>query len=218
MSIVNKVKSLGARAVMAEGDVRALLEKDHDEARELAHRMCEASGAARRTALLARLKPALTAHSRAEERAVYNALLQVRQAEPPRTLAQEGYVEHGLVDQLLAKLAASDAGTEVWLAHAKVLRELLEHHIEEEQSDIFAELGNYFSREELAELGVRFQREKLAILRGTASLQQRTAPARSRAKPAKPAATRARKSTARRAGGAKARTPPTARKRARAKR
>src|SRR4051812_16790949 len=103
MSIVNKVKSLGARAVMGDADVRALLEKDHDEARMLAQQMCDASGM-RRKALLARLTPVLIAHSRAEERAVYDALLQVRKAQESHTLAQEGYVEHSLVDELLGKL------------------------------------------------------------------------------------------------------------------
>ena len=210
MSIVNKVKSLGARAVMGDTDVRALLEKDHDEARALAQQMCDASGM-RRMALLGRLKPILTAHSRAEERAVYAALLQVRGAEPPHTLAQEGYVEHGLVDELLAKLAALDPASDVWLAHAKVLKELLEHHIDEEQTDTFAELGNYFSRDELVAMGERFQREKAAILDGAQSPRQRSVaarvPAARKATPRKaPAAKRAKRSDTRRASGAKTRS------------
>jgi hypothetical protein len=219
MSIVNKVKSLGARAMMADADVRALLENDHDEARELAQQMCEASGQ-RRLALLGRLKPILTAHSRAEERAVYTALLQVRKQEPD-TLAEEGFVEHGLVDELLAKLAALEPATDVWLAHAKVLKELLEHHIDEEQTDTFAELGNHFTREELVAMGKRFAREKTAILRGTASTQQRKAPVRApsrAAKSRKTAAASKRAQPARRASSAKTRSRTTARKSARAKR
>jgi hypothetical protein len=221
MSIVNKVKSLGARAVMGDSDVRALLEKDHDEARELAQQMCEASGQ-RRLALLGRLKPILTAHSRAEERAVYSALLQVRQQEAD-TLAEEGFVEHSLVDELLAKLAVLQPATDVWIAHAKVLKELLEHHIDEEQTDTFAELGNHFTREELVAMGQRFVREKNAILRGTASTQQRKAPVRAATRAAKPrktaaASKRAQPARARRASGAKTRSRTTTRKSARAKR
>ena len=214
MSIVNKVKSLGARATMGDADVRALLEKDHDEARALAQQMCDASGM-RRMALLGRLKPILTAHSRAEERAVYDALLQVREDASPRTLAQEGYVEHTLVDELLAKLAALDPATDVWLAHAKVLKELLEHHIDEEQTDTFAELGDYFSRDELAVMGERFQREKAAILGGAQSSRQRSVAARvpvaRAATPRKTTAPkRAKRTSVRRASGAKTRSRPTA--------
>jgi hypothetical protein len=218
MSMVNKVKSLGARAVMGDSDVRALLEKDHDEARELAQQMCEANGQ-RRRALLGRLKPILTAHSRAEERAVYGALLQVRKQEPD-TLAQEGFVEHGLVDELLAKLAALEPANDVWLAHAKVLRELLEHHIDEEQTDTFAELGNHFTREELVAMGERFTREKAAILRGTAATQQRKTPVRAPARAAKSRKTAASKraQSPRRASSAKTRSSATPRKSARAKR
>jgi len=220
MSIVNKVKSLGARTMMGDADVRALLEKDHDEARALAQQMCDATGM-RRMALLGKLKPILTAHSRAEERAVYDQLLQVRQAQSSHTLAEEGSVEHGIVDELLAKLAAMEPATDTWLAHAKVLKELLEHHIDEEQTDTFAELGEHFSREELNAMGERFQREKAAIMRGTGSSRQRSAAVPKKRSAARKVATkRAAASPARRASGAKARAaaPARARKRARTKR
>jgi hypothetical protein len=54
----------------------------------------------------------------------------------------------------------------MWKAKAKVLNELLSHHVDEEQSDIFAELGEYFDSEELAAMGTRFLADKAAILRG----------------------------------------------------
>jgi len=219
MSIANRVKSLGARATMSDDDVRALLEKDHVEAKTLARQMCEA-GTARRAVLLGKLKPILTAHSRAEERAVYDQLLLVREAEEPRTLGNEGYVEHSLVDGLLAKLAVMDAATDAWLAHAKVLKELLEHHIAEEESDVFAELGEYFSREQLAAMGVRFQRDKDAILAGEARAQRSVASRTRRAPPTarKTASKRTEPAkTTRRARGAKTRKV-AARKSARTKR
>ena len=165
MSFVNTVKSLSARATMDSEDVRALLMKDHDEAKDIAKQMHEATTAARRITLLAKLKPALTAHSRAEERVVYNALLRVRSDDPSHVLADEGFVEHSLLDELLTTLSSTDASSDRWKANAKVLNELLEHHIAEEQSDVFAKLGDHFERDKLEAMGAQFLRDKAAVLR-----------------------------------------------------
>src|SRR4051812_19228100 len=164
MSIINKVKSLGARTTMADDDVRTLLTSDHDEAREFAAQMCESNQARQRQAAFAKLKPALTAHSRAEERGGYDALIAVRGGQSAHEIAQEGYVEHGIVDELLAKLSAGNASSDAWLAHAKVLKELLEHHIDEEQSDTYAELGRHFSRDQLEQMGMNFLQEKSTVM------------------------------------------------------
>ena len=167
MTIINKMKSLTARVIMDEHDVRALLEKDHDEAKKIAQQMIEATQPSRRMALLYRLKPALTAHSRAEESAVYDALLAARNTES-HDIANEGYVEHGLVDQLLTDLADTNPRDDRWKAQAKVLKELLEHHIDEEQSDTFAELGERFDGDQLAAMGVKFLNEKAKVIDGRA--------------------------------------------------
>ena len=172
MSMVNKVKAMGARATMDDDDVRARLKKDHDRFRELAKQMCEGESAASRRRAMLELKPNLVGHARAEERSVYDALIAVRTAQEAHTLAREGYVEHSLADELLTRVGELDPTAEEWLAHAKVLRELLNAHIDEEESDTFAELGANFSDEELTSMGARFEREKSAIRRGEASKEQ----------------------------------------------
>ncbi len=119
---------------MRAGDVRNLLRADHEEALEVAEQMQKAKLATRRKALLAKLKPALTAHSRAEEKQVYNALLKLKKSEKSHDIGNEGFVEHSLLDELLKRLAKTSAASDTWKAQAKVLHELLEHHIEEEQA------------------------------------------------------------------------------------
>ena len=49
-----------------------------------------------------------------------------------------------------------DASTDMWKAHAKVLHEALEHHISEEESDVFHDLGKLYSEEERAKMGREF--------------------------------------------------------------
>jgi len=173
MTIANTIKSAGARLTMGDDDVRALLKKDHDEFKDLLSGLVDGGQGRSRTDLLERLKKNLTAHSRAEEQVVYDALIRLRAKKDVHVLGEEGYVEHGAVDDLLARISRLDAGTDLWLAHAKVIREMLEHHISEEQNEIFAELGDLFSSEELVAMGAQFLRRKASVLTRQASKKQR---------------------------------------------
>ena len=173
MTITDTIKSAGARLTMGDDDVRALLEKDHDEVKDLLSGLVDGAEGRSRKLLLERLKKMLTAHSRAEEKVVYDALIRARAKQDVHVIAEEGYVEHGAVDDLLARISRLEVGTELWKAHAKVIREMLEHHIAEEQNEIFAQLGDLFSREELIAMGQDFLRRKARVLTQQDSKQQR---------------------------------------------
>lgn len=142
---------------MNASDVRTLLRRDHDEVLQFARDMYESESGDERRALLKRLKPALTHHSRAEEQEVYAPLLEVRDSEDARDIANEGVVEHGLLDELLERLLRSrKTESDEWKAHAKVLLELIEHHVEQEHEHMFEELGEHFTDDEREEMGRRF--------------------------------------------------------------
>ena len=173
MTIANTIKSAGARLTMGDNDVRALLKKDHDEVKDLLSGIVDGEQGRSRKILLEKLKTNLTAHSRAEEQIVYDALIGARAKQDVRVSGEEGYVEHGAVDDLLARISRLDVGTDLWLAHAKVIRELLEHHISEEQNEVFAELGDLFSREELVAMGEQFLRRKARVLTQQGAAKQR---------------------------------------------
>lgn len=164
MTITNTIKSIGARLTMGDEDVRSLLKNDHDEVKELLAALVGGEQGRSRKQVLDTLKTNLSAHSRAEEQVVYDALIRARAKKDTHVLAEEGYVEHGAVDDLLARISRLSVGTELWQAHAKVIREMLEHHIEEEQNEIFAELGDHFDRETLIAMGQQFLRLKARVL------------------------------------------------------
>jgi hypothetical protein len=166
MTIANKVKSLGARATMSEDDIRHVLHEDHVQFKEWTKTMVEGKRTTERARAFAQLKPSLTAHARVEEAVAYDSIIGPNNDAETDTLGREGYVEHHITDHLVERLSALDPSTDDWQAHAKVLHELLDHHIEEEESDIFAKLSDKFSREELATMGLRFQRDKAAFLSG----------------------------------------------------
>jgi len=63
------------------------------------------------------------------------------------------FEEHHLVDVLVDEIRGMDAEDPAWTAKVHVLRESLEHHIEEEQEELFPKLREAFDDEEMAELG-----------------------------------------------------------------
>jgi hemerythrin-like domain-containing protein len=162
MSVLEKVKSyVGAYGIE---DVRSLLHDDHEELKELITVMASDEPKQKRTAAFERLRPFLTAHARAEEQAVYNPLMAVRGSPDSRSVANEGFVEHSLVDVLLERLGKTElAGTDAWKAHAKVLKEMLEHHIKEEERGIFEELGEHFSEDQRIAMGADFEAKKAKV-------------------------------------------------------
>ena len=163
MSVIETMKVyLG---VDDQNDIRSLLHDDHEQILSLLKEICEAGTAAKRTALFDALNPFLSAHARAEEQVVYTRLMSGRSSEDAKDLGNEGFVEHSLVDMLLARLSKTTlAGTGAWKAHAIVLKEILEHHIKEEEGEIFSVLGKEFSDEQRLAMGSAFTLEKNRLL------------------------------------------------------
>lgn len=159
MNVFEKVRStLGA---YPDTDVRGLLHADHERIRELAKELAEAETAPRRKTLVRELKSILVPHSRAEEAAVYRPMMALRSSPDSRLAGSEGMVEHNLADIVLDRLAhTADASSDMWKAHAKVLHESLEHHIKEEESDLFEELGEHFSDQEREVMAQQFLQGK----------------------------------------------------------
>lgn len=140
-------------------DIRNCLRKDHEEALAMAKEMSETASPEQARAVYKKLKPALTTHSRAEEKVVYGALNRSKNEDAVAT-GHEGAVEHALCDDLLQQMGRGKSESQTWKAKATVVYELLEHHIEEEHSEMFKQLGVLFSTDELEAMGERFEAEK----------------------------------------------------------
>jgi hemerythrin-like domain-containing protein len=72
----------------------------------------------------------------------------------------EGYEEHKIAKRLIKDLLPSSVYDEKWLAKAKVLREIIEHHIKEEENMIFAIAEKTLKREQEEEILSKFKEEK----------------------------------------------------------
>lgn len=140
----------------AEPDALQILEAEHRRLEELLKKGEETTEAARQTRrdLLRTITAEVDRHEQKEERILYPAL----QAHPEaRDLVSEGYQEHHVADVIIEELHAVATDDEVWGAKFKVLKENIEHHIKEEEGEMFRIARGVFSRDELQALGARMR-------------------------------------------------------------
>ena len=145
-----------------ETDPIVLLETDHRRFEDLLTEGEDTTERAvkRRSELLKTLTDALTVHEAIEERILYPALKPHDQA---REIVLEGYQEHHLADLVIKELHQLDRDDEKWGAKFKVLKESLEHHIQEEEREMFRIARAVLTREELTGLGARMKSLKTEL-------------------------------------------------------
>ena len=114
-------------------------------------------GVKTREELFALLKQELDIHARIEEEIFYPA---IKEAKETRDITLEAYEEHNVVKQLLAELDELPKDDETWGAKLKVLKENVEHHVEEEEDEMFPSAREVLSKEQIEELGTRMEASK----------------------------------------------------------
>ncbi len=140
-------------------DAIALLKADHDKVKRLLSDLETTTerGVKTRAELFATIKGELTIHETIEEEIFYPALKSHPKA---KDIVLEGYQEHHVVDLLMGELESMDVSDERWGAKAIVMKENIEHHIEEEEGDMFKKARQVFDRQELEDLGERMAERK----------------------------------------------------------
>src|SRR4051812_15138817 len=142
-------------------DALTLLEEDHERIKKmLSHgEKTTERGEKTRTELFERLKESLVAHESMEEQILYPALKAHSKA---KELTLEAYEEHHVVDLVLEELEQTPVSDDQWGAKFTVARENIEHHIEEEESDMFKMCREIFSAEELDQMGAQMAEIQMA--------------------------------------------------------
>ena len=143
-------------------DAIELLVNDHRKVRAMIEELSRTSEAdARlRNDLLARIERELEIHTEIEEQIFYPAFRDAGGKEQKR-MFYEAIEEHRAVNELvLPDIKNSDASSERFSGRAKVLKEMVEHHADEEETEIFAAARQIMSAEQLNELGARLARRK----------------------------------------------------------
>ena len=144
-------------------DPIAMLKADHRKVEELFKKLEDTTERAVKTRaeLFDKLNQELTAHALAEEAVLYPANKEIKDT---RELGFEAVEEHHVVKILLEELSSLSPDTEEWTAKLSVLKENVEHHVKEEEHELFPKTKKALSAEELDELGNRLFEEKEKLL------------------------------------------------------
>jgi hypothetical protein len=149
-------------------DAMSLLKEDHQKVKKLLAELESTTerGVKTREELFTKVRQELVVHEAIEEEIFYPAL-----KEHPKTkeIALEGYEEHHVVDTVIAEIEGVAYDDEKWGAKFSVMKENLEHHIEEEESEMFKQARQVFDQDELTQLGESMKARKEDLMRQQAA-------------------------------------------------
>jgi hemerythrin-like domain-containing protein len=107
-----------------------LLKHQHDEVKAVFKKLEDKEGHAK--ALVEKLANSLSAHMVIEQELFYPAIL-----EADEDLVLESYEEHAVARFALKRLIKTNPADQTFIAKVTTLKELIEHHVEEEEDDLF---------------------------------------------------------------------------------
>lgn len=142
-------------------DLYQLLKQDHQKVKRLFERLDEASDgtAKQRERLFAELKRELELHTEVEEKRFYPAL---RDRDEAKELVEESLEEHGEVKKLLGELDQADKEEGAWTDQLQELREDVEDHVEEEETELFPIAQKLLEEAKTKEIAEAIQKDKAA--------------------------------------------------------
>ena len=145
-----------------------LLKNDHEKVAGILEKIDATTERATKTReeLFAQVKTELDVHARIEETIFYPAL---QDADETRDITLEAFEEHRLVKQLLNELASMPKDSEEWTAKFTVLKENIEHHVEEEEGEMFPKARKVLGESDAETLGERLEAAKAEQMKSAAA-------------------------------------------------
>ncbi|MFL5736770.1 MAG: hemerythrin domain-containing protein [Actinomycetota bacterium] len=136
-----------------------LLKQDHEKVKKLMEEIDSTTerGVKTREELFTKFKEEMSVHERIEEEIFYPRLTEQAKT---KEIALEGYEEHHVVDVVIGELDNVPYDDEHWAAKFTVMKENVEHHIEEEEGEMFKLAKQALDGDELEELGERMEAMK----------------------------------------------------------
>lgn len=149
-------------------DILGRLREDHKAVKGLLEQLENTTekAAGKRVRLLEKIAKELQAHTTAEEETFYRSFRRAAEDQEDEEMYYEANEEHHVVDLVLPEILATDPTSPKFGAKAKVLKELVEHHIKEEEREMFKSAREMFEKEQLRDMGDRFYMRKRALLKG----------------------------------------------------
>ena len=136
-------------------DPVAMLKQDHKEAKQLLRELADSKPGNRRDAKVAKLSNALLLHMRIEEQIIYPVVAELVGTDE----AKEANIEHDLARDGITKMQQLEDESGFGAAIA-MLTAGINHHVKEEEQEIFPKLKKKLDRERLLELGDEISKAK----------------------------------------------------------
>lgn len=160
-------------------DAIALLKEDHRRVKRLLKDLDKAGDGGERRNLFEQIDGELLVHARLEEELFYPAFNHAVGDDDEETKRYfEAHEEHEVAERIAAEIRSHrDPASPEYAAKCKVLKDLVEHHIKEEEGEMFPTARNAMDRQELLHLGedMRQRREEM-LAGGMAPLRRIAAP------------------------------------------
>jgi len=136
-----------------------MIRKDHQELKEMFSQLEKMpdSEYARREETFNKLKMELVPHMRGEEKAFYPVL---RQNQQSKMDVMEAMEEHHIAEVSMMELDRMSKQEEFWAPKLMVFKELINHHIKEEEDKVFKDAEKVISHDQMQEIIRGFQEEK----------------------------------------------------------
>jgi hemerythrin-like domain-containing protein len=140
-------------------DIYQALKGDHQETKQLFADIEGSSGKTgdSREKIFSKLKDALEVHSKAEEEVFYTPL---KKKDATREKIEHATKEHLKVTEMLNEIESMETEDPQWLKKVSKLKDDIQHHIQEEEGDIFTQAQGIFSKQQAEEMAEQFKRAK----------------------------------------------------------
>ena len=165
-------KAISAKKASA-ADIIEIILKDHKPLKKLIKVLkSEKAEKAEKETAFKEFAPLLLWHAEPEEQVLYVHMKD--DSEDLRVEGYEGDTEHALASQMIDEVKAS-VNDDQWMARVKVLAELVEHHIEEEEEDMFPDIRKAFDLEARVQMGSDYLqlREEFEMSEGDATVNSK---------------------------------------------
>ena len=155
---------------MQKHDAIAMLKTDHAVVKKLfvSEKNLTKQDGKKKEAIFAQIQSALVVHATIEEEIFYPAVKSAR-SEHVKDEAREGYEEHKQIKSLLAQIAGITSDDESYDMKIKVLKEDVEHHVKEEETEMFPDAKKFLGEKRLMELGAELEARKQQLEKQHAS-------------------------------------------------
>lgn len=127
------------------------LKTDHKTQRSLANTLLRTQGETdERKSIYEKLRDQLKTHAKAEERFLYKPLMEFDMSQEK---ARHSVAEHHDIDEMVEKLDSTEMSSPAWMNYFKQLRELVIHHLDEEENEVFQIAGRVLNETRKEKLG-----------------------------------------------------------------